>query len=285
MNKDIKKQVDNLMKLGKIQTIDIKLSTAEKKLEELLNSSIGDCIPAGQKVGLYYSGGIDSALIATFFDFKYRLTYNDKDYKEDFKKQLPEIMKVVGKPINSFSLYGWWQLGKMAKKMGIGTVISGEGADELFFGYIRYMPTALYQQAREMFPSYKAMFPIKKNDDVHYLAWYDYNNNLPPLIEAEIKIANYFGLDIKFPFLSTEILNFAWSLPFNQKINGFKTKYILRQMLKKRNPDYKDIEKKGLFCGVNGWIGSKDGFNKEDYLKLQNELLHKQKIERNNNRI
>lgn len=283
MNTDIKKYVDNLMRIGEIKEHSIDLSTVQKKLESFLDASISACIPIGQKIGLYYSGGIDSALIATFFDFKYKLTYNDKDYKDDFKKEFPEIMKVVGKPVKSFSLYAWWQLAKIAKKMGIGTVISGEGADELFWGYIRYMPTALNQQALIKFPSYKSMFPIEKG--VSRLAWIDYNKNLPSLIEAEIKIANHFGLEIKFPFLTKEIINFAWSLPFDQKIRGFETKYILRQILKKRNPKYKNIEKHGLFCDVNKWIGSKDGFNKKDYLKLQDEILHKQQIERNNNSV
>ena len=58
------------------------------------------------------------------------------------------------------------------------------------------------------------------------------------------------------------------------KIRGLDTKYLLRKLLEKRNPGYKHIEKKGLYCKVNKWIGAEDeGYGKKTYLELQKKIL------------
>lgn len=252
----------------------MELKSAIKTLDSLLRESVLKNLPETGKAGLYYSGGIDSGLIDTYHDFE-RITYEadeNIDYEEEFHAKFPKIIKTIGQPIKSFSPFAWWKLGEEAKKKGITTVFSGESADELFSGYIRWLPQALNLQAQEMFPSYKGMFPAKHDiNDVGREAFY---GDLQFLLDAERRIAKAHGLKIVFPFLDEKIVNFAWSLPADFKIKGFETKVILRRLLEQRNPSYKHIEKRGLFCSVNKWIGSKDGFDKADYLELQNEILY-----------
>lgn len=222
--------------------------------------------------GIYYSGGIDSSLLLTYIDFKHKLFYEDGDHKEDFEKVFPQIMKVVGKPINSFSPYGWWKLGEEAHRRGLKTVFSGEYADELFGGYIRYLPDMLYYQAQKMFPSYKLMFPY--NEDVNQAGKREFETSLKELVEAEIKIAHYWDLEIVYPFGHPKVVEFAQALPPEYKIWNFETKIVLRRLLEQRNPDYKHIEKKGLFCSVNEWLGvPEEGYGKKTYLKLQRQIL------------
>lgn len=246
---------------------DIKSSI--NKLDELLDYAIKSHIKG--RVGLYYSGGIDSSLIDTYGGKFEKITYNYGDYAEEFKTKFPQIMKVIGQPIKSFSPIGWWKLGEEAKKQGLKIVFSGEGADELFGGYVRWVPQAADWQAQQMYPSYKSMFP--KAADVNKIGKEAFYGDLQFLLDAERKIAAHHGLQIIFPFLDKKIIEFAWSLPPEFKIWNMETKVILRRLLEKRNPNYKHIEKKGLYCNVNSWIGSKDGYGKKDYLKLQNDIL------------
>ena len=72
------------------------------------------------------------------------------------------------------------------------------------------------------------------------------------------------------------MIELTFSIPLEYKMQGFDTKFILRKILKSRNPSYKFEEKKGLFCSVNKWLGvGGEGFGKETYFKKQKELYEK----------
>lgn len=86
-------------------------------------------------------------------------------------------------------------------------------------------------------------------------------------------MAGAWGIENRCPFLDKRIIEFAMSLPIHLKIDGLKTKVILRELLKRRNPAYAFEEKRGLYCSVNEWIGSEDRYGKDAYLKYQKELL------------
>lgn len=248
----------------------INLKTAEEELEWLLQDSIKLRTRADVPYALYYSGGIDSSLIDTFHDFKYKFTYQDKDYSKEFKRIAKKIFWHLDYPIESFTPFGLWKLAEMASKK-VKVVLSGEGADELFGGYIRYVLPQFNYVARSKLPSYQSMFQPAKS--VNEYGWEEFNGNMQHLLRMGDRMASAFGLENRCPFLDKRIIEFAFSLPNHMKINGLETKTILRRILEKRNPKYKHIEKKGLYCSVNKWIGSKEKFSKKDYLKYQEDMF------------
>lgn len=250
----------------KPRTIDIR--HAQDELEELLQDAITIRTRADVPYGLYYSGGIDSSLIQSFHTFNYEFTYEDGDYQKEFAAVLPKIVWHLDYPVEHFSSFGLWKLAEAASKK-VKVIVSGEGADELFGGYVRYMPHALYAQARKCFPSYGAMFPGEEPEEMMRK---EFEGNLRTLLCMGDRMASAFGLENRCPFLDRRIIEFAFSLPLESKISGFDTKVILRRILEKRNPQYRHIEKKGLFCSVNKWIGADDEFGKKKYLALQEQL-------------
>ena len=153
-------------------------------------------------------------------------------------------------------------------------VLSGEGADELFGGYVRYTPNALNYEAQKRFPSYKGMFPYKGD-----LGWEDFNNKMRGLLRMGDRMASAHGIENRCPFLDRRIIEFAFSLPPELKACGFDTKIILRRILARRKPEYKEIEKVGLYCSVNKWLGVDDKLDKKVYLEKQEECLKKLKSE------
>jgi len=246
----------------------IKIKNPVRELEALLSDSIKLRTRSDVPYALYLSDGIDSNLIKTFHKFKYTFTYK-KGNKKDFLKNAKKIYYHLDYPVKSFSPYGLWKLAKKASKR-VKVVLSGEGADELFGGYIRYIPQEIYRQAQKKFPSYKKMFPYNK--DVNQQGWDDFNGNLQELLRMGDRMASAWGIENRCPFLDKRIIEFAFSLTPEQKINLFETKIPLRALIKKRMPKYKDVEKKGLFIPVNKWIGSKQIYDKDDYLKFQLSL-------------
>lgn len=266
----VEKKEFSIFPYWKLERIDIDLANAEKTLEDLLADSIKLRTRADVPYGLYFSGGIDSSLIKTFHNFKSLYTFTNKDdYKDEFLNILEKIVWHLDYPIDSFSPFGLWKLAEVASKE-VKVVISGEGADELFGGYIRYMPVALYEQARKKFPSYQSYFSI--HETVDNICWKEFRGNMRHLLRMGDRMASAFGIENRCPFLDKRIIQFAFSLPLEYRINGFDTKYILRKILQKRNKDYKFQEKMGLFCSVNEWIGSDEGYGKKKYLKMQKDI-------------
>lgn len=243
----------------------IDLRHAEEELEWLLEDSVKLRTRSDVPYALYYSGGIDSSLISTFHNFQ-KFTY--KGNKKEFLKDAKKIYYHLDYPVKSFSPYGLWSLAKQASKK-VKVVISGEGADELFGGYVRYVKPEFNYQAQKKFPSYKMFEPAKS---VQESCKEEFNGNMQELLRMGDRMSSAFGLENRCPFLDKRIIEFAFSLPNELKINGTETKVILRRILEKRMPNYKDIEKKGLYIPVNKWIGSKELYEKNDYLKWQKTL-------------
>lgn len=238
---------------------------AVRDIGELLADSVRLRTRSHVPYGLYFSSGIDSTLISTFHDFEHKFTYEDGDEKE-FKRIFPRILWHLDYPVKTFTPYGLWKLAEEASKK-VKVVLSGEGADELFGGYVRYVPNEFNRLARIEFPSYQKLFPYRDMMEE------EFNGNMRELLRMGDRMASAFGLENRCPFLDRRIIEFAISLPIEWKIKGMETKVILRELLKKRKPDYKFEEKKGLYVKVNEWLGEKDPFNKETYINYQNEII------------
>jgi len=63
------------------------------------------------------------------------------------------------------------------------------------------------------------------------------------------------SVDIRFPFLDNELVNFMLRIPMSLKLKGMSTKYILRQVLRNKLPRVILSRKKhGLSCPIKIWI-------------------------------
>ncbi len=257
-----------------IRSIDPR--TAQEELEWLLGDSVRLRTQADVPYGLYLSEGVDSNLLKTFHNFDNTFTYKDGNYKRDFLRNVEKIVWHLDYPTKHFTPYALWRLARMASE-GVKVVLSGEGADELFGGYVRYVPTALNYYAKEKYPSYSSMFPYDnygKVDPITGMGITEFSTNLRELLRMGDRMASAFGIENRCPFLDKRIIDFAFSLPPELKINLLDTKVILRDILQKRNPEYKEVEKHGLAPPINKWIGAKGGkYDKTEWLKYQKTIL------------
>ncbi len=142
-------------------------SIAKQTILTALNDAVKSELVADVPVGSFLSGGIDSPLI-TYFANKnlphiksYTIgsdsklldeTQKAKEYSELIGSQhfveqmkskhaasiLEDCMNNLQEPFADFSLIPTYYVSKIAKDNGSTVVLSGDGADELFFGYKRY---------------------------------------------------------------------------------------------------------------------------------------------------
>lgn len=250
---------------GPSRMLDISFDEAVERLGNLLDDSVRLRTGSQVPIGLYFSGGVDSTLIDTYHKFDYRYQYSDGDHRAEFIDKFNTILWHLDYPINSFSAFGLWKLAQEASKE-VKVVISGEGADELFGGYVRYVSNEFNRRARATYPSYHQLFPYRD------MLKEEFNGNMRELLRMGDRMASAFGLENRCPFLDRRIIEFAMSLPTDFKIRDLETKVILNELLRRRKPDYVFTEKRGLYCNVNEWIGSEDGFGKTDYLAYQHKI-------------
>ena len=216
----------------------------KKQLKELLITSVKKRVSGLSKVGILFSGGIDSTIIAKIVDdlgikpclysvghkdsadLKFaRKTAEEMDLPlktrvidvEDVRKYLIpvldaieefNIMKIgVGMPA--------YIAAEMAHKDNLKVMLSGQGADELFGGYNRYLK--FYAEKGE-----RAQEDLKK--DILNL----YHVNLQR--DDAVTMAN--SIELRVPYLDPDIINIAMNIPMKYKINENDTlrKCILREV-------------------------------------------------------
>ena len=195
-------------------------------------------------VAVAFSGGVDSSLLARIckdsgkqvtlvtvgFDGSHDIVFSRKIAKllgmpqqvltlkePDFARDLVHVRDKVGCNNTSHieNCIAYFYIAGAAKKAGLQTVLSANGCDELFCGYNGY------RQVYNKGPDAIAKFMEEK-----------IANEIALMQEISV-IADEFGVQVKQPFLSRPFIEFAKTVPLDQKIrcpDDLMRKHILRQV-------------------------------------------------------
>lgn len=218
------------------------------KLSILLQQVVQKYFPTREhKVGVLISGGLDSSVItclmcqfsscedligiavgttgsrdvanaeelANHLEISMKKTYFDRIMVQD---SLQRIVSLVGTPnpvLVSIAIPFYFAC-ETAQKSGITHLFCGQGADELFAGYFRYI-TILQEQGT------RALKKILELDIENLLC------NVPGT-----SVAKQFGIKLLLPFLNEEVISYSRSIPVSLKVKTLdgviRRKYILRKV-------------------------------------------------------
>jgi asparagine synthase (glutamine-hydrolysing) len=162
---------------------------AQKQLVNLLTASVSDRLIADVPLGAFLSGGIDSSVITAlaagmhsnlktfsigyrdepFFDETHYADLVAKKYKTDhtiFKLSNDDLFEAIfeligffGEPFADSSAIPFYILSKRTKKQ-ITVALSGDGADEIFGGYNKYLGEYRVRNQGFMEKTVKTLLPI-----------------------------------------------------------------------------------------------------------------------------
>lgn len=193
------------------------------RLDELLTESIGYHLVSDVEVGSYVSGGIDSSLMAALANkksgsqlfkifngrFDYGAKFDESNYakqlaneqnmelhiasitKADFVDNISRVIWHLDQPTAGPGVFPQYMVSKLSSKY-LKVVLGGQGGDEIFGGYARYMVGYLgcvLERALEGFgPSKK--FPISLAELV---------DNLTVLREYKPMLKDFWGANLDEP--------------------------------------------------------------------------------------
>jgi len=221
----------------------------KKHLQETLKNHIQESVQKRtlglDKVGILFSGGLDSTLLAVICadlgietDLYAVGSEGSPDllFAHNVSRDIglplhtrivdEQVVREYSPPVlNAIEEWNVMKLGvgmtaylaaEMAHQQGQRVILSGQGADELFAGYHRYLD--FYQEKGE-----KAQEDLQ--EDVENL----YHVNL----ERDDKVTMAHSVELRVPYLDLQIINMALDIPMYYKINGpedNRRKCILREV-------------------------------------------------------
>jgi len=249
----------------------ISMDRATEQLHSLLAESTCERVQSLDKVAVAFSGGLDSSVIAFFTkncDVKTYLIYvgmennletsnveqiarflglplQMKTFTEnDVEKVLSKVLWLVEEPDVlkvSVAIPFYWTA-EIAHKMGLNVLLAGQGGDELFGGYYRYL--------REY-----AQSGVKGLEDALY---HDVVLSYKVNFERDNKVCMFHNVELRLPFVDYDLTLFALGLPVNLKIESKKDmlrKKVLREVAKRIGlpPAVYNMRKKAIqySTGVN----------------------------------
>lgn len=266
-----------------------------ERLAELLYDAVKIRLAGEVGWGAFLSGGLDSSIIACIAkpSIVFTARYDEgPQFDESFyaksvakfigaeqvfvssspdqvKRRLPEILWFLDQPISTSSTITSFELARAAAERQVKVVLNGQGSDECFGGYTRYVFMhiessmlqskwlAPYEPMARRFWGGSAfsdpasrylrfiqrvepttLDPLRLVRDcfaqqtsvVNQMGYADSLLSLQHLITMDDRACAHVGIESRSPFLDHRLVEFAFQLPPHLKIKEYETKYLLRKV-------------------------------------------------------
>ena len=211
----------------------MKMETAAKRLQELLLESVRERVSDVEGLAVAFSGGLDSSVIAALAktceadvhlvsvglrdqpEIRHvkaaaealKLPLHIQTYTiDDVEHVLAKVLWLIEEPDSvkvSIAIPFYWAA-EVASKLGCRVLLAGQGGDELFGGYQRYLRVYTRSGATAVWEA------------MHRDISLSYEMNL----QRDNQTCSFHRVELRLPFLDREVVRFSLSLPVSLKIES-----------------------------------------------------------------
>lgn len=224
----------------------VNMDTAAKNLQNLLLESTRKRVSDLKKVAVAFSGGLDSSIIAALAKIcgidVYLISVRLEDQAEvkyaevtaerldlplhlgtftvdDVEQILPKVLWLIeeSSAVKASIAIPFYWTAEIASKMRCRVLLAGQGSDELFGGYHKYLGTY-------------AQFGATVVQNAMY---YDVVSSYETNFQRDTQVCSFHKVELRFPFVDREVVQFALCLPVNLKIKSTENhlrKRVLRRV-------------------------------------------------------
>jgi asparagine synthase (glutamine-hydrolysing) len=225
---------------------NLDMETAARALQLLLLESTRKRVSDLDGVAVAFSGGVDSSVVAVLAENigldvqlvsiglegnpevmfaeeaaeALGLPLHLQTYTvNELEETLAKVLWLIEEPhvINVCIAVPFFWLAETASKLGYPILLAGQGADELFGGYQRYL-TEYSQSGAEA---------------VEQKMFHDIENAYRTNFQRDNQVCSFSGVELRFPFIDRDVVDFALRLPLRLKINSVEDrlrKRVLRRV-------------------------------------------------------
>ena len=216
------------------------------RLIDLLRSAVRDALDTDRKVGIVCSGGLDSSTVASlasqegefdlytgFYDLE---GFDERFYSrmvpgvhheiqitpDDFVSEFDNMVEALRPPWQGPGCFGQWMVAKAMAADGVEVALSGEGADELYGGYVRVLQVAGWPLPERYPRTYRppAGYPSTLEAALDWEM-----RHLQELLACDRQILEAHGIEGRAPFTDQLVVQHALELPATSRVN----KTVLRK--------------------------------------------------------
>jgi asparagine synthase (glutamine-hydrolysing) len=223
----------------------LEIDSAAKHLQRLLLQSMEDCVSGIGEVAVAFSGGLDSSIVAFLTqkcgieaqlitvglentpETEYaeeaakalNLPIHVKTYTiDDVEKVLPKVLWLIEEPsaLNASIAIPLYWTAELAAYHGLNVLMAGQGADELFGGYHKYL----------------SIYAEKGADALQRTLFDDVRRCYETNFQRDNKVCAFHNVELGLPFVDLRVVNFGLSLPLSLKIES-PTDKLRKRVLRK----------------------------------------------------
>jgi asparagine synthase (glutamine-hydrolysing) len=217
------------------ETVD--METAARALQLLLLESTRKRVSDLEAVAVAFSGGVDSSIVAVLaenvgldvqlvsvgLEGQREVLFAEKAAEAlglplhlqtytvgELEQTLAEVLWLTEEPhaINACIAVPFYWLAETASKLDYPILLAGQGADELFGGYQRYL-TEYSRSGAEA---------------VEQKMFSDIENAYRANFQRDNQVCSYHGVELRLPFIDRDVVDFALRLPLRLKIDSVEDK-------------------------------------------------------------
>ena len=222
------------------------METAARALELLLMESTRKRVSDLESVAVAFSGGVDSSvaavlakscglnvqLISVGLEGQPEVMFAEEAAEalelplhiqtytaSDLEQTLAEVLWLIEEPqtVNASIAVPFYWTAETASKLGYPILLAGQGADELFGGYHRYL----------------AEYSRSGAEAVEEMMFHDVENAYSTNFQRDNQVCSYHGVELRLPFVDQHVVDFSFRLPLRLKLKSAEDqlrKRVLRRV-------------------------------------------------------